>query len=85
MAIVANHFNIPIWIITDSYKIGTIDWKPDLQRVGTLWLTGQKKWISECQQKNIDLKNYREDKIPFSMVDRIIFENEIVSPNAHDS
>ncbi len=85
MAIVANHFNIPIWIITDSYKIGTIDWKPDLQRVGTLWLTGQKKWISECQQKNIDLKNYREDTIPFSMVDRIIFENEIVSPNAHDS
>ena len=82
IAIVAKEFNVPIWIISDTYKftdeeVSTINWNPSLERIGTLWLTGQKKWLKELDKRNIVVKNYREDKIPLSMIDKIVTEKKI--------
>ena len=81
LAIVAKYFNVPIWIITDTYKftdkkVREIDWNPTLERIGTLWLTGQKKWIKELEKRKISVKNYREDRIPLEMIDQVITEKK---------
>ena len=35
-----------------------------------------KKWLNELEKRNIKLKNYREDKIPFNLVQKIITEKD---------
>jgi len=72
MAIVAAHYEIPVKIVADKYKFGRIDWKPHLRREGTNWLTGQRKFIKELRSKNIELINYREDRIPKELIREII-------------
>ncbi len=80
LAIVAKHYQVPIWIVTDTFKftdkeeVKKIEWQPTLEREGTLWLTGQRKWLDELRKRNIVLKNYREDKIPISLIEQIITE-----------
>ena len=78
MVIVARHYKIPVIVVSDSYKLGKMEWKPDLERKGESWLTGQKADLSELKERNINLINYREDKIPAELIDKIIFENESI-------
>ena len=92
MAIVAKEFNIPLYVITDKFKFGDIEWNPSLKREGTEWLAGDKMVISELLFHGIQLVNYREDSIKKEMIKLIITEEgneaesgkgEFFSPTSH--
>lgn len=68
MVIVANHFEIPVFVVADIFKIGEIEWQPSLKRQGPNWLTGKKQLLNELSMKKISIVNYREDKIPLDMI-----------------
>jgi translation initiation factor 2B subunit (eIF-2B alpha/beta/delta family) len=80
-SIIAKHFEIPIYVVADMFKAGTISWQPSKQRNFSLWLTGQKKWINELSKRKIKLINYREDKIPNELIKYIITEAKNIEPN----
>lgn len=74
MSIVAKEFGVPLYIITDKFKFGEIEWKPELKREGTEWLAGDKMVINELLSHGIRLVNYREDSIEKGMIKLIITE-----------
>ena len=72
MAIVAHSYGIPIKVIADRFKMGKIKWDPKLTRKGATWLCGQKNTINELVGRNIEIINYREDRIPKKFITEII-------------
>lgn len=72
LALVAKHFGVPLKIIADEFKIGSIPWNPSLKRTTTDWLTGQKEILNELIKYKVKLVNYREDKIHIDLIDEII-------------
>jgi len=75
LAIVANHFHIPVKVIADSFKIGKIEWDPTARRK-TPWLTGQRDTIKDIEKHNIELINYLEDRIPLKLINEIIKDRD---------
>ena len=75
IAIVANHYKIPVKVIADSFKIGKINWKPDAKRE-TPWLTGQRHLFNDIKKHNINLINYLEDRIPRELINEIIIDGD---------
>ena len=73
IAIVANHYKIPVKVIADSFKIGKIDWRPAAKRE-TPWLTGQRHILNDIKKHNIKLINYLEDRIPRELINEIIID-----------
>ena len=76
IAIVAEYFKIPVWVVGDSFKKGEIDWQRKLTRP-TPWLTGQKTLLKNIRQHNIELINYMEDMIPKELIERLVTDDEI--------
>ena len=82
LAIVANHFQIPVKIIADSFKIGKIEWNPTAKRK-TPWLTGQRDTHNDIEKHNIELINYLEDRIPLKLINEIIKDGDNI-PGGQD-
>lgn len=78
LAIVANHFHIPVKVIADSFKIGIIKWAPTAKRE-TPWLTGQRNTINDIKKHNITPINYLEDRIPLKLINEIIKDGDNIS------
>lgn len=74
MVIVARHYHVPVFVVADSFKIGKIAWNPSLKREGPNWLSGIKTILKELRNKNINIINYREDKIPIEMIDDLLMD-----------
>ena len=72
IAIMAKYFNIPVYVISEQFKYGIITWNKSLERDNSLWITGHKEIINELNNKNINLINYREDKISNELIFKII-------------
>jgi translation initiation factor 2B subunit (eIF-2B alpha/beta/delta family) len=77
MVIVAQYYHIPVFLVADKFKIGKIAWNPTLKREGPNWLTGKKDLLKDLKNKNINIVNYREDKIPLKMIDELIMDDEL--------
>ena len=75
IAMVANCFKIPVKVIADSFKIGTIDWNPSLTRE-TPWLTGKQDMLSDLNAHDITLTSCVEDRIPIELINEIIKDGE---------
>lgn len=75
IAMVANCFKIPVKVIADSFKIGTIDWNPSLTRE-TPWLTGKRDMLSDLNAHDITLTSCVEDRIPIKLINEIIKDGE---------
>ena len=67
VAIIANHFKIPVIVVADSFKIGEITWNTSAERKGD-WLLTQNKYIEELRNNYVEIKNYREDRIPVNLI-----------------
>lgn len=70
VAIVAKYFEIPLKVISNKFKEGTIEWNLSELRRGN-WLTGQKNRLEELDDHGIILKNYLEDKVPKALFELI--------------
>jgi translation initiation factor 2B subunit (eIF-2B alpha/beta/delta family) len=77
VAILAKYFGIKVDVVTDSFKLGKIDWKPRAIR-RTPWLTGEDDIVSELKRHNIELINCLEDRIPTHLVADIISDKMLV-------
>lgn len=77
MVIVAQHLGIPIYVVADKFKIGIIEWNPSLKREGFNWLSGKKELLRNLESKNIQLINYREDKIPLTDITDLIMDSNL--------
>jgi translation initiation factor 2B subunit (eIF-2B alpha/beta/delta family) len=78
IAIVADHFDIPVKVIADSFKIGEIVWRPTFMREGP-WLTGERDMLRDIKKHNITLTNYVEDRIPIGLIDEIVKDGKNIS------
>lgn len=78
LAIIAKNFNIPVKVVSDSFKIGQIKWEPTAPRESD-WLTTQKNLIGKLSENNINIINYREDRIPIEYITNIHTENGSVT------
>src|SRR5207244_2094316 len=83
LAIIANHFKIPVYIICDSYKMGDLKSKPSLER--------KEQWIKSVPHwrwgptEDVQLQNLRESVIEPELITKIITEHGIFStPNFVD-
>jgi len=81
VAIVANNFHIPVKVISDSFKVGKINWNPSARRKGD-WLVTQKKYIEELSSVHVKIENLREDRIPVDLITEIQTENCCVSTSS---
>jgi translation initiation factor 2B subunit (eIF-2B alpha/beta/delta family) len=75
VAMTAKYYNIPVVVIADMFKFGHMPWGPQLKRKGNNWFSGDKEFIDQLEEKEITLLNYREDKLEFKFIERIINEN----------
>jgi translation initiation factor 2B subunit (eIF-2B alpha/beta/delta family) len=79
VAVVAEYFGIPVWVIADSFKKGIVDWNRGLKRE-TPWLTGERNLLRDIDRRNIKLVNYQEDRIPEDLIKALITEQRDVPP-----
>jgi len=78
VAIVANYkdFNVPVKVISNTFKFGKVGWSINAKRIGE-WLVTQEKYTQELNQINVKIENYREDRIPFKLIKEIVTEVDI--------
>lgn len=76
--VVARQFNIPVVLLSDTFKVGHIEWELNEKRK-TNWLTTQKNHNDELKQYKIDILNYREDKIDISYLTSIVSNAGIIT------
>lgn len=83
VAIVAKQFDIPVKVLSDSFKLGSIKWNPDAKRKGD-WLVTQKKYVEELRLSRVCVENLREDRISKDFISEIITEKIKLNPNEND-
>lgn len=73
LAIIAKYYQIPVYILCDSYKIGDMDKKPGIMERKDQWLKGISQWQWH-QKHNFNFLNLRENIVDSSLIDKIITE-----------
>jgi translation initiation factor 2B subunit (eIF-2B alpha/beta/delta family) len=76
ISIVANAFKVPVYVISDTFKEGELNWNADAmnREWGTYWLTAKTSLLKKLESNNIKLINYKEDEIPREYIKSIISE-----------
>jgi len=78
VCIIANHYKIPVKVLSHSFKVGDIPWNPYATREGD-WLTTQENFVNEIENTGIRLFNPREDRIPLNLINAIYTETIVVT------
>jgi translation initiation factor 2B subunit (eIF-2B alpha/beta/delta family) len=73
----ARSYDVPVYVIADTLKIGDLDARPDLMR-GNRWLTTDIAW--ESRVNDMSVLNPREDVVPPDRITAIITERGVVRP-----
>jgi hypothetical protein len=71
VAIVAKYYNIPVYVIADTFKKGKMEWNLTATRKD-YWLTADRNILQDLKRKNIKLLNYREDRLTNSFINKLI-------------
>ncbi|MEM2145624.1 MAG: hypothetical protein QW279_09700 [Candidatus Jordarchaeaceae archaeon] len=81
IAKIAKEYNIPVYVIADSLKIGYPKANPELQR-DVKWLTTDIDFehILEHEKAKIESYNPREDVVPNELINGIITEHGVYGP-----
>ena len=78
LAIIAQYYKIPVYILCDSYKIGPLETKTGNMERRDQWLKGSSDWQWH-QKHNFTFLNLRENIIESTLIDKIITEDGIFS------
>ena len=81
IAIIANRFNVPVYVIADSGKFGHIPQNSNLERMHP-WLTRDSKSIEILKKANIQTLNPREDRVDGDSIDMLITDIGAFPPNS---
>ncbi len=78
IAIIAEYFKVPVYVISDTFKKGEITWDQAAmeKKRGKYWLTGQRNLLDSLKHNNITLINYAEDMIPGRFIKSVITNTE---------
>lgn len=79
IADMASAYNVPVFIVANSMKIGFFEEKPEPERENP-WLTTDLKFESKIEEGNWKNCNPREDVLPPEKISRIITEQGIIKP-----
>jgi translation initiation factor 2B subunit (eIF-2B alpha/beta/delta family) len=79
-AIVAKHYGLPVWVVSDSSKIGSLKPHPRREREDQ-WLKGMSSMMGPARQ-HIQFSNIRESITPRELINGIVTEDGVFGSDA---